>query len=142
MFEWNKSLDIGYPDIDQQHQQWIDLLNKLEHQLLNGTSKNEKENRLLILKDILDFTSTHFKNEEEIMKRCNYPNIVEHYRMHKDFHQKVYDLYREVLDGNYVLDSELISILRNWFLSHTQNEDRKAFQYCSKSKLSAPDVPH
>lgn len=134
MFEWDKSLDIGYPDIDRQHQQWIDLLNKLENNLLSDTSKKKENEKVQILKEILDFTSAHFNDEEEIMKSCNYPKLIEHYRMHKDFHQKVYDLYRDVLGGNYVLDSELISMLRSWFLNHTQNEDRKAFQYCLKSK--------
>lgn len=137
MFEWNNSLDIGHPEIDRQHQQWLELLNQLEKQLLSGTSKQDKNEKIRILKEILDFSSIHFKDEEEIMKSCNYPNLVEHYRMHKDFHQKVYDLYREVLDGKYVLDSELISMLRNWFLGHTQNEDRKAFQYSSQSEKSS-----
>lgn len=63
------------------------------------------------------------------MSESNYPHFSRHHRMHKDFHQKLYEMYRNALDGDIVLTSELLSMVKNWFVSHTQQEDKKFFNF-------------
>ncbi len=40
---WNKAWDIGHTDMDKQHQRWIDIFNRLEDTLLNGSQLNMNE---------------------------------------------------------------------------------------------------
>lgn len=77
------------------------------------------------LKAMLDYARYHFSFEEEYMRKINYPNLIGHHRIHKDFDNLIYTYYRDTQEGRIVLDTEIISILKNWLLDHIIKEDKK-----------------
>lgn len=129
--KWDPSNSVGDMFIDHQHKMWVDIYNKLEQELLAPSQQRTTKFQLELLKELVDFTKEHFDAEEELLLKQNYPQLMMHRRMHKDFHQRIYDLYREALAGEIVLNSEIISLIRSWFISHTTTEDKKAF-WCIK----------
>ena len=125
---WNEDNSVGNSHIDQQHMEWVRIFNKLEDTLLNSSGPPSSE-QVELLKQILDFTREHFLEEERIMALHGYPNIVPHRRMHKDFELQLYEKFRLVMAGELVLHSELIAMIRHWFINHTSSEDRRAFEF-------------
>jgi len=125
---WNEHNSVGNDHIDQQHMEWVRIFNKLENTILDGSTPPGKE-QLELLKQILDFTREHFLEEERIMALHSYPNIVRHRRMHKDFELQLYEKFRMVMAGELALRSELIAMIRHWFITHTGSEDKRAFEF-------------
>ena len=125
---WTKANSVGNASIDQQHLEWINIFNKLEETILSPAPFPTAA-RVELFHRILEFTSLHFQAEEEVMARHNYPDIVRHRRMHREFEQIVYEQYRLITDGEIVLTSELLSMIKNWFIQHTQGEDIRTFRY-------------
>lgn len=126
---WNDSFNVGNPEIDQQHREWVRIFNELENSVLQGSPENTKAKQMQTLKEILEFTEKHFEAEEKLMSRYNYPGTVQHKRMHKEFNQKIYDQYRLILSGELVLNSEVLKLIQTWFMHHTASEDIKAFSF-------------
>lgn len=127
--KWDESNSVGNKQIDDQHKMWVDIVNKLEQQLTSSDRQGSSYFQPLLLEELVDFTKKHFETEEKLMEQHHYPNLSAHRRMHKDFHQKIYDLYRQVLAGEVILNTEIIGMISSWFISHTSTEDKKAFLY-------------
>jgi hemerythrin-like metal-binding protein len=124
---WNDDNSVGDAHIDQQHLEWVRIFNTLEDAILEGNQSNSAQ--VDLLKQILDFTREHFLEEERIMAIHGYPDIVRHRRMHKEFELQLYEKFRMVMAKELVLRSELIAMIRHWFLSHTSSEDKRAFEF-------------
>ena len=123
---------VGYEEVDNQHRTWIEIYNKLESAVVTDRDSVANGFQARILKEILDFTRIHFATEEDLMDDYDYPDASRHRRMHKDFDQEIYECYRQVVNGQPVLNSELLKLVRNWFLTHTGSEDLRAFQYINE----------
>lgn len=126
---WNSSNNVGHKLVDEQHQEWVKMFNQLEEHMLAKHPNNPQEWRLNLLRRLLQFMSEHFKTEELLMEQYDYPDIVKHCRMHKDCENLIYEKYRAVMAGEIVLNSELMMIVRDWFIQHTSNEDKKTFKH-------------
>ena len=123
---------VGFEEIDAQHRTWIQIYNRLEDAVLTGEESVENGFHVRILKEILDFTRIHFATEEDLMDDYDYPDASRHRRLHKDFNQEIYESYRQAMGGEPLLNSELMKLVRNWFLTHTSSEDVRAFQYINE----------
>ncbi len=132
--EWNDSNNVGSELIDQQHLEWVRLYSKLEDLFLNTPQKEQADIKLQLLKELVDFTYIHFKEEVRILYKHDYPGANKHRMMHENFHQQVYQQYRNIEAGEVVLTSEILSMIKTWFLTHTSTEDKKAFQYINSKK--------
>lgn len=124
--KWDDSNNVGNGVIDIQHREWVELFNRLEKSCVSDTVESQND-KVQILKELVDFTYAHFKFEERELGKIGYAGLAQHRKMHKNFHQEVYDIYREVLGGKRVLNSTILNKIKNWFVSHTTTEDQKAF---------------
>jgi hemerythrin-like metal-binding protein len=74
---------------------------------------------------MMEYASYHFRYEEQYMREMGYLDIVAHKRVHTDFDDQLYQYHRMVRNGELVLNSELITIIKNWLLNHILKEDMK-----------------
>jgi len=122
---WLKKYEIGHKRIDFEHQIFVDLISKIDDAV-----KLEKDNIYIkgLLKELHAYTTFHFISEENIMYSINYPE----YETHKELHYKLLDTYNQksleislkTLDIN-----DFLIFLKDWFVNHTLNEDKKIAQY-------------
>jgi hemerythrin len=132
--EWDQSFSVNNAEIDKQHKKWIDIYNRLNRAMLEGDPASEKEITTEVLHSMLDYARYHFKSEEEYMRNMNFPGIVEHVRLHKYFDTLIYQTFREDHDGNIVLNTELLKMIKNWLLDHIMVEDKKFSLFASDHK--------
>jgi len=127
--QWDESFSTNNPEIDAQHKKWINMYNELHETLLHGNMKQLSQITLETLQSIQDYAHYHFSFEEEYMKSINYPNIVEHKRLHKDFDTQIYELNRDVREGRTVLGTKIIKIMKNWIIDHILNADKQYAEF-------------
>jgi len=123
--DWQDSFSVGNDEIDQQHKKWIKIFNNMHEALINGDAADYKSITLKSLQEMLDYSRMHFNFEENYMAKINYPDLVAHRRIHKDFDTQVYQLYRQADDGHTVLNTEIIQMIKNWLTQHILIEDTK-----------------
>jgi len=128
---WNAKFSVGHAMVDRQHKELLNIMNEMESLLVASPGNFDRVVRLDILTKLLDFTSKHFRFEQEIMQEFGYPvNAAHgHWRSHKEYDATFYTFYRELRAKGLVLDSSILAAIRNKFFNHILVEDKKAFQF-------------
>jgi hemerythrin-like metal-binding protein len=120
---WDDSFSVNNYEIDLQHKKWIEIYNTMDIKMSKKGA--QRSDVLEALKDMGDYARYHFSFEEEYMRNINYPDFIEHRRIHKIFDNLIYNYYRKVLEGEVILGSEIINILKEWLLNHILKEDKQ-----------------
>jgi len=123
--QWSKRLEIGIPQIDQDHQKLMELLNRCQEAVMNnrcGAVLNS------ILTELLEYTETHFQREEAVMKACNYPGLTSHCQVHqfliKQVKSRLTNFEQSKLEAH-----QLVAFLNSWLVDHIQGMDHAIAPY-------------
>lgn len=128
-FTWKKEYNVGIPRVDEQHRELVRLLNELYEAM-----KMRKGNTVLkeVLTGLLDYTRTHFADEERLMKAYNYPALPAHKVEHDNLTKKVHELARDFNNGKITLSIELGEFLKNWLSNHILESDKRFGAYAKR----------
>lgn len=124
----NTNIHLGHVTIDSHHQVLLKLFENLK--------KSSQENNFKIVETIsLDMTKyalEHFRYEEELMMRANYPDdlLEEHMVQHALFKAKMIDVMKKL--KNKEIDHDLQEYIKNWFIVHIKIVDKKLVDYIDK----------
>lgn len=122
---WCSKYQIGIEEIDLQHHYFINLINKLESELVNIDDVKYTES---LLNELVKYTQFHFLSEENFMYKIGYPNLDLHRKQHfhllNQLHGKV-GLFNESL----LPAEDVIDFLKQWFINHVLKEDMKISAY-------------
>ncbi|MEE4239864.1 MAG: bacteriohemerythrin [Desulfopila sp.] len=127
--QWKESYSTGNEQLDEQHKEWIDFYNRLEETMRSGRQGDLSKARGEALRRMSDYVDYHFHFEEEFMRSIDYPETGRHWRMHKDFRNRLYRVFRDHSEGVVVLNSEVLDMIKNWLLNHIIEEDGKIREY-------------
>jgi len=118
--EWKSEWDSGNIEIDKQHQELLDLVNKLSQSLNTETSLEKNINQLEIL---IQKTVQHFNYEEEILSNIGYKDYDRHCKIHKNLIGKVFQLKEYYQAGELNSSAFLSFISDDVIVGHLINED-------------------
>ena len=122
---WNARMKIGIQSMDHQHQYWILLMNNLHDALYKNTDKTIAYNYLT---GMLNYTRTHFVDEERLLFENSYPDYASHKELHDDFIRQLEKLRKSVeqgLNSDWSLVLEIIKLMSKWLKDHIQGSDQK-----------------
>lgn len=136
--EWNETYSIGNSELDEQHKKWIGFYNEL-HDAMTGQSDKELHTlRVEVLEKMAAYVDYHFRFEEDYMRSIGYPDVDKHWRLHKNFRDKIYRLCREHEERIVLLNSEVMNVIKNWIIDHILHQDMKIMEYLHGSEKSKP----
>ncbi len=122
--QWTEDISIGIEEIDNQHKQFIGVLNDLLDSMAEAKSK-EKIGQVIGFLD--QYSDIHFSTEQRYMLDYYYPGFEEHKAKHEEFKKKVQKLKADINSTeNYlhvVIETE--KELYRWLIDHIQNIDVK-----------------
>ncbi len=126
LIDWNESLATNIPQIDQQHKKLVELINKVSQAM-----KNSQGNEILleVMTELLSYTKSHFRSEEQFMASMNYPKLAEHKQVHAAVTQQVTDLYNKVKEGKFVSSVQISNLLKEWISGHILKVDMHYVKY-------------
>ena len=83
---WKDEYSVGIKLFDDQHKNMFGFINDL-----NDAIAGVEEHAVLrrILKDLIDYTKTHFRDEEQNLKKYDYPGYSEHKAEHRRLSDEV-----------------------------------------------------
>jgi len=132
MINWNDSLLVGIPQVDKQHKELVDAINKLTDACTQGKGRPEIERTLNF---VVSYTQAHFKDEEIIQQKLGYPGATAHKWIHTQFIMTVGALVQEFNQNGptIALIGKLNKSLVDWVVNHIKTEDKKIGEYMVKS---------
>jgi hemerythrin len=123
--EWDNTFSIGNDTIDKQHRKWIQLYNDVDKVLQETDPGVFSRTKAEVLKDMQEYAHYHFRFEENYMKDIHFPELAQHWRLHKDFDYNLFKYIRKLETGGIILHSEILTVAREWLINHILHEDMK-----------------
>lgn len=124
--QWNESFSIGHEELDAEHQMLVNMIAALQGSLSKGIVNPQVG---VALKELVNYTQTHFAHEEDEMKQSGYPEYQAHKKLHEEFTKKVVNLLRDLKRGDSVNAIQLISLAKDWLFDHILIQDKKLGLY-------------
>ncbi len=122
LLEWEDKYSVGITLMDHQHKKLVEMINQL-HDALGSGKGSETVGK--ILKNLIQYTRSHFVTEEKIMEDHSYPDLPPHKERHQKLVKKVLEFQEELKAGNTMLSVPVMNFLKDWLVSHIMNEDKK-----------------
>jgi len=118
--EWNESLSVKVSRFDNEHKKLLEIIKVLDDAMSQGEGKDVLSKTL---EELLNYTKTHFKNEEQLMQQHGYSGYSNQKVQHDAFIKKVTDLHEDYEKGNTMLSVSVMVFLKNWVITHIQKVD-------------------
>lgn len=124
LIEWRKDFSTGIPALDHEHQEMIELLNRLYVDLAGDGSR---ENIVAFLGEVYARIAAHFALEESVMRERRYDG----YAAHKFDHERLLDEIRDLMDSyegsedDETFRADFGDRLKAWFVDHFREQDAR-----------------
>jgi len=133
LFAWSEIYSVNIREIDDQHKKLIGMVVQLNDAMRQGKGKQALGE---VLRDLIQYTRTHFAAEERLMEANGYPEYESHKAKHESMTRKVADIYREYQDGKATITLEVMSFLENWLDKHIMGTDKQYGPFLNGKGLS------
>ena len=121
-FKWSPDYSVNIKTIDSQHQELVNILNRL----FVAVSKREGDKAIAgILDALVSYTQTHFALEERLMREARYKDIEPHMAEHKKLLEQLDKLARKHMLEEKTIYFEMLTFLKSWLKEHIQGVDTK-----------------
>lgn len=121
-FKWKDSFNIGIEELDHQHKTFLELLNECYESV--SADKHAGIDSAMIEK-LRQYATMHFHREEAMLRFASYPDMEHQQEQHKYFESKIRELEAEREAGKSRIVESVFEFLRDWFLNHILQEDKK-----------------
>lgn len=125
MFIWSKEYELGISSIDEQHQEFFRIGNRIEEVLFKTVEEEEDYEKVLaIIDELREYTVYHFKTEEELILRYDYADYEAHKREHEKLIEFVNALnFKETGVLNRASLRNLLAEVIQWVFKHIITTD-------------------
>jgi hemerythrin len=121
-FKWLPDYSVNIKAIDEQHQELVNILNRL----FIAVSRREGDKVIAgILDALMSYTQTHFALEERLMRQARYKDLDAHMEEHRLLIAQLDKLCKKHLLEEKPIYFEMLSFLKTWLREHIQGVDTK-----------------
>lgn len=134
--EWDELFATGITRYDNQHKVLFDYINELRSITLGKSGPEARLTIEKVLASLVNYTLTHFLDEEVELYRFGYPDFDDHKAEHDQFIVAVRDLYIRFRAGKSdmrIICAEILAVVSEWIQGHILVKD-KAYGEFLKSK--------
>lgn len=105
VFEWDDSIALGIPTVDEQHKAlfgWVNTLNEAVGD---------------VIWNLITYVTEHFGEEERLMLSCNYPGLAAHRKEHDQFVSRLREIQADFIDGH-EMGVNVLDFMVDWLVCH------------------------
>jgi len=128
---WKDDYSVGHVKIDDHHKHVIAIINNFYVAIQEGLVQKELNK---ILEKLFKYTQFHFKLEERLMEKHQFPDFLKHKNIHDRMVQKTGALRRQNFHREDTTTSETMSFLKEWWLNHICIMDMQYKSYLPQKK--------
>lgn len=122
LIDWDRArYTVQVKQFDDEHQELVHLINDLHSAMKSGKSRDLLGHTL---NKLVEYTKTHFANEEAALARIGYPELSSHRKEHGEFIKHVAEFQREFAAGETTVTVDVMEFLRSWLVDHILKSDR------------------
>jgi len=123
LVSWDEHYSTRILLIDNQHQELVRITNELFDACRAGNDKAVSAFKELI-PHMVDYVKFHFKTEQDLMERINYPECKSHLVQHDELIRDILAAAKDFDDGKKFVPNRFSRTLKAWILSHVAVYDK------------------
>ena len=126
---FDDNLITGNDTIDTQHEE---LINRIQQFVAACESGDGKVKAIKMLDYLDEYTDFHFKEEEALQEKAEYPDRGKHHEKHEEFKKTIQELYEYLHDSEGPTDQFSELVHRNvvdWLFGHIKTFDRSVAEF-------------
>jgi len=120
LFDWKDEYSVGVKVLDEDHKRLVALINRLYKATQAGETKSTVGN---VLDELLDYTRTHFRREEELMRTHGYQGLPQQIQEHARLLEQLTGIREQFHAGDVSLSGEVLRFLKRWLMGHVLESD-------------------
>jgi hemerythrin-like metal-binding protein len=120
IFEWDESISLNIPMIDDQHRQLIGWVAALNDAVQKSAGAQAIEQVLL---NLTDYVFNHFSGEERLMLSINFPGLDGHRQEHNFFVTRLEEIMERFQNGEEI-GNDTLEFMSDWIVGHIKGTDR------------------
>ena len=129
---WSDDYNVNVEEIDSQHQEMLEFVNKL-HSLVEAHVEKNVLKDLLV--ELVECTRIHFSTEEQLMEKYAFPDREEHFNEHRILLQHMIDLVAFVSRGKYPTFYSDYDVSTDWALDHISEYDKSLGAFLNSNNV-------
>lgn len=133
MYTFTDDCITGIDKIDEEHRRLFELLNEIDHEL-KEPHNDLRLTSMRLMKELKDYASYHFRDEEEYMESIKDEELPRQRRAHQAFISKINSLNLVGASDDQVITitHELLDYMARWLLNHIIGSDTLIGKFQSK----------
>jgi hemerythrin len=132
---WDESLSVHIPQIDEQHQHLVEMLDQLSDAMIQSRSQETLQE---VLVGLVEYTHVHFATEEEYFARVRYPATPGHKAQHRIFIEHVTTFRSRMDQGMVGVSIDLLEFLADWLIKHIRDSDGAFGRFYAETMAASP----
>ena len=120
IFEWDNSIALGIPLIDEQHKNLFEWINTLSEAVENNI---EAEAVGEVIWKLITYVTEHFHEEERLMLSSHYPGLSAHRKEHDKFVFRLQEIQNNFNSGH-EMGKNIHDLLVEWLVCHIKGTDQ------------------
>jgi hemerythrin len=133
LITWDQSYSVSVKRCDEQHQKLFALMNELHDAMRVGAGGSVVQK---VVRELNDYTISHFAAEELLLERSGYPGLAEHREEHKKFVAQVNKFRDDLEQGGGTSSVAVLEFLRDWLARHIKQTDRKYSAHLNQNGIN------
>jgi hemerythrin len=130
---WNEAYSVRIEEMDKQHRTLLDLLTKLGDCMVEGVIKDDFKD---IVSELSRYANTHFKEEEDLLAKYDYPMLAAQQSMHQKYIARIADYEKKLGERDAALSLDILKFLTDWLINHIILEDKKYGTYLNEKGVA------
>jgi len=123
LLNWEPGMSVGVAILDEDHRRIMKAINRLYSAMLEGAGKEALSETF---HEMMVYINLHFECEEELLEQTHYPDAAEQKAHHMAMAARLKEYRRKYeKDASSVMPVEMLNFLKDWWLDHIMNLDRK-----------------
>lgn len=122
LIEWDDAYSVGINSVDTQHKRLFDIINHFDEEIKKGHDKSALSS---IFDELLDYTQTHFSEEEQLMQAAGYADYDKHKALHEKLIAQVVKLRDDFEADQPGTEAAMLIFLKHWLSNHIMKIDQQ-----------------
>ncbi len=131
LLEWHDEYSVYTEQLDVQHRKLFDMINNLYRATQGEGKKQALEDQV---EEIVRAFKEQFRDEEEYMRKIEYPDLTSHRREHERLLGTIESFRKKIRTDGEKLRMEFFEFLKHTLLRHILTEDKKYGEHGTRRK--------
>lgn len=126
--DWSDILSVNNSEMDREHMELFKRINSLLSAMLD---RNKSYDLYDISSYIAEYIDFHFRHEEKLLKKCNYPKLDQHIKLHKRFEDEFRAIQERIKNGEQeaLILIDIQEKVITWLVEHIAKVDKEYSNY-------------